>query len=124
MEALKELKYDRDGLIPAIIQDDETGQVLMMGYMNERSLRATIETGKTHFWPRSRQEYWMKGQTSGHIQVVKQISTDCDRDTLLIKVEQTGAACHEGYRSCFFRRLTGQRWQDTGEKVFDPDQVY
>jgi len=124
VQALKDLKYDENGLVPAIIQDAETGEVLMMAYMNETSLKATIETGKTHFWSRSRQKYWMKGETSGHVQEVKEIATDCDRDTLLIKVRQTGAACHEGYRSCFFRKLEAGRWQDTGKKLFDPQKVY
>lgn len=124
MEILEKLKYDDKGLIPAIIQDAKSGQVLMMAYMNDKSLLATIETGRTHFWSRSRGKYWMKGESSGHVQEVKSISIDCDCDTLLIKVDQTGAACHEGYRSCFFRKLSGRQWQIVDPKVFDPQQVY
>ncbi len=125
MQDISNLKYDSNGLIPAIIQDVKTNEVLMMAYMNEKSLRATIETGKTHFWSRSRQKYWMKGESSGHTQQVKEIYIDCDKDTLLIKVEQVGGACHEGYRSCFFRKLNDSgEWDIVGEKVFDPDEAY
>src|SRR3982074_2933581 len=100
------LKYDANGLIPAIIQDDGDGAVLMMAWMNKASLLDTLKTGKTHFWSRSRQKYWMKGESSGHTQAVRDIAFDCDGDTLLIQVEQIGAACHEGYQSCFFRSVT------------------
>ncbi|MBI4847876.1 MAG: phosphoribosyl-AMP cyclohydrolase [Nitrospirae bacterium] len=101
-----ELKYDDKGLIPAIIQDVKTSEVLMMAYMNRTSLEKTIETGRTHFWSRSRQKYWMKGETSGNVQIVKEILYDCDADTLLIKVEQVGpGACHTGNRTCFFRKI-------------------
>ena len=100
-----ELTFDDRGLIPAIIQDNENGQVLMMAYMNEESLKLTLETGLTHFWSRSRQELWKKGETSGHIQRVRRAYYDCDADTLLFKVEQTGAACHTGNRDCFYREL-------------------
>ncbi len=125
MDGLEQLKYDDNGLIPAIIQDQQNGQVLMMGYMNRTSLQRTIETGKTHFWSRSRQTYWMKGEQSGHVQQVKGIYTDCDADTLLVQVEQAGAACHQGYRSCFFRRLEQDRqWVIVAERQFDPDKVY
>ena len=100
------LKYDKDGLIPAIIQDVVNNEVLMLGYMNRTSIERTIETGRTCFWSRSRQEYWVKGETSGNIQTVKEIFYDCDADTLLIQVEQAGAgACHTGNRTCFFRRI-------------------
>ncbi|MBI5026833.1 MAG: phosphoribosyl-AMP cyclohydrolase [Nitrospirae bacterium] len=103
---LPELKYDEKGLIPAIIQDAENNEVLMMAYMDETALKKTIETGKTHFWSRSRQKYWMKGETSGNVQLVKEISYDCDEDTLLIKVKQVGSgACHTGNRSCFYRSI-------------------
>ena len=106
------LKFDANGLIPAIIQEQKTGRVLMMAWMNRASLEKTIETGKTHFWSRSRQKFWMKGETSGHTQTVKDIAFDCDGDTLLIQVEQIGAACHEGYKSCFFRSVQdGGEWQ-------------
>ena len=124
-QGVLELKYDEKGLIPAIIQDDETGEVLMMAYMNETALARTIETGKTHFWSRSRQKYWLKGESSGHVQDVVGIYTDCDTDTLLVRVRQTGAACHEGYRSCFFRRRDDRgEWDVVAERVFDPKSVY
>ncbi len=100
-----EFKFNKDGLIPAIIQDFETKEVLMLAYMNEEALRRTKESGRTWFWSRSRQEYWCKGETSGHKQFVKEMKYDCDADTLLILVEQIGAACHTGNRSCFYRTL-------------------
>ena len=103
---LPELKYDDNGLIPAIIQDIKNEEVLMMAYMNKASLEKTIESGKTCFWSRSRQEFWTKGETSGNVQLVKEILYDCDADTLLVKVEQTGAgACHTGNRTCFYRSI-------------------
>lgn len=98
----EELHYDANGLIPAIVQDAETGEVLMLAYMNEESLLKTLDTGETHFWSRSREELWHKGETSGHFQKVHRIVPDCDRDTLLVQVEQTGSACHTGHRTCFF----------------------
>jgi phosphoribosyl-ATP pyrophosphohydrolase/phosphoribosyl-AMP cyclohydrolase len=101
------LKYDDKGLIPAIIQDWKTNEVLMMAYMNAASLKKTVESGLTWYWSRSRQKFWQKGETSGHIQRVKDILYDCDQDTLLIKVEQTGPACHTGEQSCFFRSFAG-----------------
>jgi phosphoribosyl-AMP cyclohydrolase len=93
------------GLVPAIIQDYETKEVLMLAYMNEESLKRTLSTGTTWFWSRSRKEYWNKGATSGHFQYVKEISTDCDEDTILIKVEQIGPACHTGSQSCFYKEI-------------------
>ncbi|MGD1075764.1 MAG: phosphoribosyl-AMP cyclohydrolase [Thermodesulfovibrionales bacterium] len=103
---LPELKYDAKGLVPAIIQDIENGEVLMMAYMNEASLKMTIETGYTHFWSRSRQKYWKKGETSGNVQEVQEVLYDCDADTLLIKVRQHGScACHTGNRTCFYRKI-------------------
>ena len=101
----KDLKYDKQGLIPVIIQDFKTGEVLMLAYMNKESLRRSLKLGKTCFWSRSRKEYWVKGATSGNLQLVKQIAYDCDMDALLIKVKQTGVACHTGNRSCFYRRM-------------------
>ncbi|MBQ2827359.1 MAG: phosphoribosyl-AMP cyclohydrolase [Clostridia bacterium] len=98
--------FKKSELIPAIIQDHESGEVLMLGYMNEESLRLTLETNKTWFYSRSRQKLWNKGETSGHFQTVKDIYYDCDEDTLLIKAEQIGAACHTGNRSCFYRKIT------------------
>jgi len=123
---LDELKYTSDGLIPAIIQEQSTGRVLMMAWMNKASLQITIETGKTHFWSRSRQKFWMKGESSGHTQQVKDISFDCDKDTLLIQVEQAGAACHEGYKSCFFRSVDQGKAEAhlTEERLVDPETVY
>ncbi len=101
------LKFDDKGLIPAVIQDWKSGEVLMVAFMNSDSLQKTVATGFTWFWSRSRQRFWQKGETSGHIQRVMDILYDCDQDTLLIKVEQTGPACHTGERSCFFRSFAG-----------------
>ena len=126
MSFLDDLKFNADGLIPAIIQDQASGRVLMMAWMNRASLEKTIETGRTWFWSRSRQKYWMKGESSGHVQVVKDIAFDCDGDTVLIQVEQSGAACHEGFRSCFFRSVgTGQSAaQVTEPQLLSPEQIY
>lgn len=122
---LDELKYDANGLIPAIIQDDGTGEVLMMAWMNRQALQKTVETGKTHFFSRSRNKLWLKGESSGHVQQVKSIATDCDQDVLLVKVDQTGAACHDGYYSCFYREYEASGgWKVVGRKVFDPAKVY
>src|ERR1043166_2606265 len=108
MNLYEQLKFNADGLIPAIVQEQSTSRVLMMAWMNRASLERTLETGRTHFWSRSRQKFWMKGETSGHVQQVRDVAFDCDGDTLLIQVEQTGAACHEGYKSCFFRSVEGE----------------
>ncbi len=108
-DPLAQLTYNADGLIPAIIQEHQTGKILMMAWMNETSLRRSLETGRTHFWSRSRRQYWMKGETSGHIQTIRQIAYDCDGDTLLIQVTQQGGACHKGYHSCFFRAIGPNR---------------
>lgn len=102
---LKALKFDRKGLIPAIIQDYKTGEVLMLAYMNRESLKRTLRLGKTCFWSRSRKRYWIKGETSGNYQFVKSVAYDCDLDALLIRVRQVGVACHTGNRSCFYRTL-------------------
>ena len=124
-ETLDSLKYDANGLIPAVVVDAEGGGVLMVAYMNKASLGDTVRTGKTHFWSRSRQKYWMKGESSGHTQEVKSIYTDCDMDTLVVKVAQKGAACHNGYRSCFYRKLNENgEFEVVAEKIFDPDEVY
>ncbi len=104
-----EIKYNAEGLVPAIIQDAESGEVLMLAYMNEESLRRTLESGRTWFWSRSRQEFWCKGETSGHRQYVREIRYDCDGDALLVKVLQVGPACHTGERTCFYRELEGAR---------------
>jgi phosphoribosyl-AMP cyclohydrolase len=103
--SLSKLKYDTNGLIPAIIQDYKNNEVLMIAYMNKESLRRTLRLKKTCFWSRSRKEYWVKGMTSGHFQFVKSVAYDCDMDALLIRVRQVGAACHTGNRSCFYRRI-------------------
>jgi len=103
--SLKTLKFDKNGLIPAIVQDYKTKDVLMLAYMNAESLRRTLKLGKTCFWSRSRKEYWVKGMTSGHFQFVKSVCYDCDLDALLIKVRQVGVACHTGNRSCFYRKI-------------------
>jgi len=125
MQGLDELKYDANGLIPAIVQDADTGEVLMMAWMNKASLADSIRTGKTHFWSRSRQKYWMKGESSGHTQEIKEILIDCDADTLLIKAKQHGAACHEGYKNCFFRRLeTSGEWKVNAQRLVNPEDVY
>jgi phosphoribosyl-AMP cyclohydrolase len=126
MSFLDALKFDASGLIPAIIQEQKTGRVLMMAWMNRESLQTTLKTGKTHFWSRSRRKFWMKGETSGHTQTVKHVAFDCDGDTLLIQVEQVGAACHEGYRSCFFRSVEpdGADFQTTEARLLEPEQIY
>jgi len=120
-----QLKFNPDGLIPAIIQEQTTRRVLMMAWMNRASLEKTIETGQTHFWSRSRQKFWRKGETSGHTQTVKHIAFDCDGDTLLIQVEQIGAACHEGYKSCFFRSVEdrGRSFRVTEQRPETPGQT-
>jgi phosphoribosyl-AMP cyclohydrolase len=120
------LKFDANGLIPAIIQEHKTGRVVMFAWMNRPSLEKTIATGKTHFWSRSRQKFWMKGEESGHTQTVKDIAFDCDGDVLLIQVEQIGAACHEGYQSCFFRSIEGQgeTIKVTEPQLQKPEEIY
>jgi len=114
-----------DGLIPAIVQDAQTKDILMLAYMNRASWEATLQSGKATFWSRSRQKLWLKGESSGHVQIVKDIFIDCDEDTLLLQVEQLGgAACHTGHRSCFFRKRKGGDFVVVGKKVFDPKEVY
>lgn len=113
------------GLVPAIAQDAESGEVLMLAYMNEEAFRATLETGEAHYWSRSRKCLWRKGGTSGHVQKVKAVRLDCDADTVLLLVEQLGgAACHEGYKSCFFRELTDGEPKLCSPLIFDPKEVY
>jgi len=102
---IKDLKFDKKGLVPVIIQDEKTREVLMLAYMNKEALIRTLKLGKTCFWSRSRREYWVKGATSGNIQIVKSIYYDCDMDALLVKVKQKGVACHTGNRTCFYRKL-------------------
>jgi phosphoribosyl-AMP cyclohydrolase len=113
------------GLIPAIAQDAETGEVLMLAYMNQEAWEKTLKTGKATYWSRTRQELWIKGQSSGHQQIVKEIRVDCDADTVLLKIEQLGgAACHTGHRSCFHKRVENGSVRIIGEPVFDPKEVY
>ncbi|MFZ1128891.1 phosphoribosyl-AMP cyclohydrolase [Methanoregula sp.] len=115
------LRFPDGGLIPVIVQDAKTRNVLMMAYANEEAVRLTETTGYAHYYSRSRKKLWKKGEESGHFQKVEQILVDCDEDCLIYEVEQTGAACHTGYRSCFFRTLDGKIIE---EKVFDPEKVY
>jgi phosphoribosyl-AMP cyclohydrolase len=125
-------KFGPDGLIPCITQDAATGQVLMFAFMNAESLAHTLRTKRATYWSRSRQKLWVKGEESGNIQVVQEVFTDCDQDVVLLKVEQTGAAnaaCHNGFKSCFYRRLAGlddpaYRLEFTAERLFDPATVY
>ena len=124
MSFYDQLKFDAHGLIPAIIQEQKTGRVVMMAWMNRASLEKTIETKKTHFWSRSRQKFWMKGEESGHTQSVRDIAFDCDGDVLLIQVEQTGAACHEGYQSCFFRSVENGGFKITEPRLQTPEEIY
>ena len=114
-----------DGLIPAVIQDHATGRVLMVGFMNDEAFRKTVETGNATFYSRTRNKLWTKGESSGHRLVVKEISTDCDVDTVLIKVEALGpGVCHEGYESCFFRTLKDGEWVESEQRTYNPDTVY
>jgi phosphoribosyl-AMP cyclohydrolase len=121
-----ELDFQKsDGLVTAVIQDHLSGRVLMVGYMNEEAFRRTIETGFATFYSRSRRKLWRKGETSGHHLVVKEISTDCDRDAVLVRVEAFGpGVCHNGYQSCFYRRLEDGRWVESEARAFDPGVVY
>jgi len=114
-----------DGLLPAVVQDAASGEVLMVAFMNEEAWQQTLKTGEAHYYSRTRNELWRKGGTSGHVQKVKEIYLDCDADTVLLKVEQLGgAACHTGHKSCFYRRRSGDGWTVTGTPVFDPKKVY
>lgn len=127
---LAELNYrhvvNGEELVIAIAQDYKTGEVLMVAYMNRDAFKKTIETGNAHYWSTSRNQLWFKGESSGHVQEVKEIFTDCDQDAVLLKVKQVGAACHEGYYSCFFREIKdkGQKLEIVKERVFAPEKVY
>lgn len=113
------------GLLPVIVQDDETGEVLMLAYMNLEAWLKTLETGKAAFWSRSRNELWVKGETSGNFQVVREVRLDCDNDAILLKVQQLGgAACHTGYRCCFYRKAAEGGVEIVGERIFNPEDVY
>jgi len=125
--SLKMIKLDFEkmgGIIPAIVQDYKTNEVLMLAFMNEEAWERTLETGLAHYYSRTRKCLWQKGKSSGHVQKVKEIYVDCDKDTVLLKVEQIGAACHTGYRSCFYRKLEGNDLKIVAEKVFEPEEVY
>lgn len=126
MKFIQKLKFDKKGLLPVIIQDIADGKVLMLAYMNKEALRRTLKLRKTCFWSRSRKKYWVKGEESGNYQIIKEIYFDCDGDTLLLKIKQLGkGACHEGYSSCFFRKITKSgNYKTIEKKVFDPKKVY
>ena len=126
MKFIKDLKFDSKGLIPCVVQDYKDGDVLMVAYMNREAVKRTLKTRKATFWSRSRGKFWVKGESSGNIQKVKEICYDCDGDCLLVKVEQIGgAACHTGRRSCFFRKVSpGGGVKVIGKRVFDPSKVY
>ena len=125
MAWIDDLKYDSQGLIPAVIQDAGDKEILMLAWMNKDSLADTLKTGKVHFWSRSRQKYWMKGEESGNVQIVKDLAYDCDKDVLVIQVEQVGgAACHTGHRSCFYTHVVDGEPRESGALVFDPAKVY
>jgi phosphoribosyl-AMP cyclohydrolase len=119
------IRWTEDGLVPAVVQDAESGEVLMLAWMDRLALRQTLESGQTHFYSRSRKSAWHKGATSGHVQNVVEVRVDCDADVILVRARQVGGACHEGYRSCFFRRATADGGLVTeGEPVFRADEVY
>lgn len=124
MEWVDNIKFDSNGLVPAIIQDYRNGEVLMLAYMNRESVLKSLSSGITCFFSRSRQSLWVKGESSGHVQAIKEIFIDCDRDALLFKVDQAVAACHTGYRSCFYRKVEGEELKTVGIKVFDEEAVY
>lgn len=121
---LEQVKFDDKGLVGAIVQDCESGDVLMFAWMNREALEKTLGEGRACYWSRSRNKLWIKGESSGNTQTVKSVRLDCDGDALLISVDQSGGACHTGYRSCFYRVADGERWREDGERVFDADQVY
>lgn len=121
---LDQIKYDANGLVTAIIQDASTNEVIMCAFMNKESLTKTLAEGKCCYWSRSRQKLWLKGESSGHFQFIKEIRVDCDGDALLFKVEQTGGACHTGHYSCFYRKEENGQWVIDGKKVFDEEDVY
>ena len=124
-ELLRSIKFDSSGLVPAVIQDIRSKEVLMVAYMNREAVEKPLKTQKAHFYSRSRKKIWLKGESSGHIQRVKKILIDCDGDTLLVQVQQIGGACHTGYRTCFFRNGTGgKEWKEFGRRLFDPEKVY
>ena len=125
MSALEQTKFDSDGLIPAIAQDFETGEILMFAWMNKESLTLTIEKQQAVYYSRSRKKLWFKGEESGHTQLIKEIYTDCDNDVILLKVEQIGGiACHTGRQSCFFQKLESDNWKNVAKVLKDPKDIY
>jgi phosphoribosyl-AMP cyclohydrolase len=126
MSAEEQLDFAKmGGLLPVVVQDAATGEVLMVAFMDREAWERTLKTGETHFYSRTRNKVWRKGETSGHVQRVKEIFLDCDQDAVLIKVEQVGgAACHTGHRSCFYRRREGEGWREVAPRIFDPQEVY
>ncbi|MBF0422589.1 MAG: phosphoribosyl-AMP cyclohydrolase [Magnetococcales bacterium] len=121
---LDTLKFNQDGLIPAISQQYDTGEILMMAWMNRASLQETIASQVACYWSRSRGQFWKKGETSGHIQQVKAIRTDCDRDTLLLLVDQVGVACHTGRKNCFYLEIQEGQWREISQPLVDPEAIY
>ncbi len=125
MDWLNEIKWDTNGLVPAIAQDAQTGKVLMMAWMNRESLQLTVDEGRAIYWSRSRQKLWRKGEESGHVQKLKSLRLDCDADVLLLSVEQLGGiACHTGRERCFYRQYQDGRWVETDTVIKDPDEIY
>jgi phosphoribosyl-AMP cyclohydrolase len=125
VSALEQIQFDKDGLIPAIVQDFATGEILMFAWMNEKSLALTIEKQQAVYYSRSRKKLWFKGEESGHTQLIKEIYTDCDNDVILIKVEQVGGiACHTGRKSCFFQKLDNNNWKNMAKVLKDPKDIY
>ncbi|MDX1351877.1 MAG: phosphoribosyl-AMP cyclohydrolase [Thiomicrorhabdus sp.] len=123
-ELKSQIKFDADGLIPAIAQQFDTKEVLMMAWMNSKSLEETLQTGRVCYWSRSRQNYWRKGEESGQIQVLKSLSFDCDGDAILLQVDQTGPACHTGRKSCFYTQVEGDKATITSNPIIDPKTLY
>lgn len=124
MSIVDRVKFDDRGLAVAIAQDAVNGEVLMVAFMNREALQRTLETGLVHYYSRSRAKLWKKGEESGHLQRVREVRLDCDGDAILVEIEQVGVACHEGFRSCFFRRWDGSEWVVDRERGVDPAQVY
>lgn len=124
MRLSETLKYDEHGLVPAVVQDADNGEVLMVGYMNAEAVERTLETGRVTYWSRSRQKFWIKGETSGHFQHVAEVRTDCDADCLLVRVRQEGVACHDGYRSCFYRAARDGELSVVEPRLIDPAALY
>ncbi len=120
---LEQIKFDEKGLVPVVTQDCKTKEVLMLAYMNEEAFKKTVETGKVHYFSRSRNQLWLKGETSGHFQLVKQIKLDCDGDTLLVEAEQVDAACHTGNKTCFFRAMSNGQWQENNDIIEECDSA-